>query len=312
MIKVIFLGTSDFAVPALKALVKNCFNITAVITQPDKPVGRNKIPASSPVKILAQENNIPVFQPHSLKKDDETFKTFKSLNPDLCVIAAYGKIIPPRYLNIPKHGFINIHPSLLPKYRGPSPIQSAILNGDSETGVTIMLMDEEVDHGPILKVTNCKLQTTSHYEEVEKELAEIGARLLVEVLPKYLDGSIIPHEQQHNQATYTKLLVREDGRIDWKQSAEKIRNQILALNPEPGTWTTWNGKVLNCFESTFFDLRCRTDIEPGTINRVDNQIAVATDKCYLILKTVQLEGGKKMDIHSFINGHPDFLNSKLV
>ena len=280
--KIIFFGDSEFSEPTRQKLSDSGYSLT----------------------VMGKKSG-------SLK-DEKFFEYFKGLDPDLCIVADYGQIIPSRYLDIPKYGFINIHPSLLPKYRGPSPIHTAILNGDAETGVTIIKVDDEVDHGPILasrefSILNLKF---SKYKEIEKELAQLGADLLIETLPKYINGQITPREQDHSQATYTKKLIRVDGRIDWNNSAEKIYNQIRTLSDEPGTWTFWRDKILNIKLAEVLE----KDItqEPGTITSVDNQIAVATGKCYLILRRIQLEGKNGMDIKSFVNGHREFLGSKLV
>lgn len=252
------------------------------------------------VKIICSKNNL-------------NFEEFKELKPDLCIVAAYGKFIPSKYLSIPKYGFINIHPSLLPKYRGPSPIKTAILNGDTETGVTLMLVDKEMDHGPILSSIKYQTSGIKYHKEIEKDLWDLGTKLLIETLPHYISGKIKPKEQNHSQATFTKKLNHEDGRIDWSQSAEKIYNQIRALSEEPGAWTMWQNKILNIRQADLYKTEpCISEVKPpGTIISVDNEIAVATNKCYLILKTIQLEGRKETDVKSFVNGHPNFINSKL-
>jgi len=311
--KIIFFGTSNFAVPALKSLLSFGYHVIAVVTQPEKPAGRLRVTMPSPVKKAALENNIPVFEPHNLKNDEEFFKHFHAFAPDICIVTAYGKLIPSRYLEVPKYGFINIHPSLLPKYRGPSPVQAAIMNGDLETGVSIMLLDEQMDHGPILGITNYKLQITNYYKEIEEELAKLGAGLLIETLPRYISDEIKPWEQNHAEATFTKLLTRENGHIGWNNTAQEIHNQIRALNPQPGTWTTWKDKVMNVknAESQCLEVGLSNIAELGTITKINNDIAVVTKKCYLILKQIQLEGGKEMDAKSFLNGHPDFLGSVL-
>ena len=242
------------------------------------------------------------------------------MDPGLCIVAAYGKIIPEKYLQIPKHGFLNIHPSLLPKYRGPSPVQAAIINGDVETGVSIMLLDKQMDHGPVLKNSKYQVSDSKFFTEINNEIWEIGAALLIRVLPDWIAEYIKPTPQDESQATYCKLLARQDGRIDWNKTAEEIHNQIRALNPEPGVWTTWpsfakasegkKNKILNI--KIAHPMTSRVDkLKPGTVIKLDNDIAVATKKCYLILKQVQLEGGKEMDAESFLNGHPDFLGSVL-
>src|SRR3989338_1190670 len=309
VVKTAFFGTSEFAVPALKYLIQNGYDIIAVVTQPEKPVGRTMTIMPSPIKKSAIENNILVFEPHNLKNDDNFFKSFKHLNPDLCIVAAYGKIIPYQYLEIPRLGFINIHPSLLPKYRGPSPIQAAILNGDKGTGVAIIKLDEEMDHGAILANHKSQIINYKYYKELESELAEEGAKLLLDILPKYINGEIVLQEQDHSRATFTKILTRHDGKIDWNKSAQEIHNQICALNPEPGVWTTWQGKILNIKNVGVSNDNTKGDI--SSVVKLQNDVAVVTKKFYLVLREIQLEGGKEMDAKSFVNGHPEFIGSRL-
>src|SRR3989344_3463430 len=215
--KIIFFGTSEFAVPILKSLINFGYQIEAVVTQPEKPVGRAKVIMPSPIKKVALENNILVLEPHNLKNDEIFFHNFHKLSPDICIIASYGKIIPARYLEMPTYGFINIHPSLLPKYRGPSPIQTAILSGVEKTGVTIMKMDEQVDHGEIVSCIMYHVSKDKNYKEIAVDLAKLGAELLIDTLPKYMAGEIKPQEQNHAEATFTKMLMRENGRIDWNK-----------------------------------------------------------------------------------------------
>jgi len=252
--KVVFFGTPDFAMPVLEALIKNGYNVFH-------------------------------FQSKFLK-DEQVFEEFKNLKPDICIVAAYGKILPSRYLNVPQYGFLNIHPSILPKYRGPSPVQTAILNGDKETGVSIMVVDAEVDHGPILAQKTYNLQPTIYNLQASKELFELGAKLLIETIPKYINGEIEVKHQEHKKATFTKMFKREDGRINWSESSEKIYNQIRALNPEPGTWTIWRDKIINIKKAEIVD---------GKIN----------------IKTIQMEGKKEMPFEEFLRGHSDFEISQL-
>lgn len=289
--KIIFFGTPDFATLPLQALITGGYSLVAVITQPDSVVGRKKVPISPPVKTTSQSYNIPVLQPDILKSDS-FFEVFKNLDPDICIIGGYGKIIPKRYIDVPRFGFLCIHPSLLPEYRGPSPIQGAILNGELETGVTIIIIDSEMDHGPILSSEKYILRPDIFKEEAEKEIWDLGAKLLLDTMPKYVGGEIKPREQDHSQATFTKLLNREDGRIDWSRPHKEIYNQIRALNPEPGTWTTWNDKILNIKTASF---------------------AKATEghNEQLKLLTVQLEGKKETSMTDFLSGHPDFNISQL-
>ena len=254
--KVVFFGTPDFAMPVLESLKESGYDVYH-------------------------------FKSKNLK-DEEVFEQFKSLNSDICVVAAYGKIIPKRYLETPKYGFINVHPSLLPKYRGPSPVQTAILNGDAETGVSIMVVDEEVDHGPVIasqKFSILNFQFSNH-DELARGLFELGSKLLIEVLPKYISGEIKPEPQDHSQATFTRMFTREDGRIDWSKSVREIYNLIRALNPEPGAWTTWKDKIINIKKAELAD---------GELK----------------IQTIQMEGKKETMLKEFLNGHPNFDVTKL-
>src|SRR3989338_4349543 len=342
-LEVVFFGTPVFAAPVLNELVDNGYNVVGIFA------------GSGPMELKANEYGIRLFKPVSLKKEEDVFEQFKILDPDICIVAAYGKIIPSRYLNVPKHGFVNVHPTILPKYRGPSPVQTAILNGDpalqqadaygktnhslsdetgTETGVTIMLMDDQIDHGPILAQKIYNLQPTICNLHASQELFKLGAKLLVETLPEYISGKIKPEPQDHSRATFTKIFSRIDGQINWIEPAEKIYNKIRALNPEPGTWTTWKGKVINittCLNSLSKNQGSSILISPpcdekkmdevvyprvaaetpGTVKKIGGNIAVATGKYYLALDLIQLEGKKKTDAKSFINGHPDFVGSIL-
>lgn len=279
--KIVFFGTSEFAVPALEALNKAGFEVT-VITMPDQPAGRKKIITPPIIKLVAEKLGLKVLQPNTLK-DDAFFEEFKSLAPDICVVAAYGKIIPEKYLTTPKH-FLNIHPSLLPKYRGPTPVQTAILNGDIKTGVTIMQVDKDVDHGPIFAQKEYPIEPNQTYTLLHDYLSEEGAELLVEVI-KSID-TLTPKEQAHDQASFTKIFERDDARIDWSKSAQEIYNQIRALNPEPGTWTMWVDKIINIKSAESIDGK-------------------------LTLSIIQLEGKKETTLAEFLHGHPDFNVSQL-
>lgn len=303
-LKIIFFGTPDFVIPVLNLLIETGHNISAIFT------------GNGTVEVIFRKQKIKIFQPKTLKEDGEIFQEFKNLKPDICIVAAYGKILPQKYLNVPRFGFLNIHPSLLPKYRGPSPIQTAILNGDKETGVTIMKIDDQVDHGPTLAEEKYLIDKNKDLITISKELFELGAKLLIKILPEYIDGKIKPREQDHDQATFTKMFKRVDGRINWGESSEKIYNRIGALNPNPGTWTTWKDKVINISTLTTLDVvnPQMINLEPemsGMVKKLNNDIVIKTGTGYLIIRSLQLESGKKMDVQSFINGHPDFLGSIL-
>ncbi len=235
-LKIIFLGNPNFALPSLEVLIKENYQIIGVITSPNRPTGRKQILTPPPVKVLAEKNNLSVYQP---KDKNELFEIVKKLNPDLAVVVAYGMIFPKEVLDIPKYGFINVHPSLLPKYRGAAPIQAAILNGDEKTGVSLFLIDEKMDHGRILAQRElnfaiCNLQ----FAILSRQLAELGAKLLIKTLPKYVNGEITPLLQDDSQATYTKKIKTEDAFIDLeKDNPIEMERKIRALNPEPGVFT---------------------------------------------------------------------------
>jgi len=245
--KIIFLGTPEFGATILEGLIKNNHKPCLVITATDKPVGRKQILTPPPAKIIAEKYNIPIIQPEKVLSCKLQATRIK---PDLIIMAAYGEIIPKEFLEIPKYGCLNIHPSLLPKYRGPSPIQTVILNGDRETGTTIILIDEKMDHGPVianrqLSITDCEITT----DELSKKLAALSIDLLIKIVPKWINGEIKAKPQDESKATYTKIIKKEDGKINWKKSAEEIERQIRAFYPWPGTFTFWRNKRIKILEA---------------------------------------------------------------
>ena len=316
VIRIIFFGTSEFAVLALETLIKEGYEIIAVITNPDEPVGRKKVLTPPPVKVAAQKLGLKVLQPEKLRGNNEFLKlltTHYSLLT-LGIVAAYGKIIPAEIINLPRLGILNIHPSLLPKYRGPTPIQSTILNGEKETGITIIKIDKEVDHGPIIGFKVQGIESSEKYEELETKLAKSGAELLIKILPDYLTGKVKLVEQDHSQATFTKKFTREDARINWNKAAEEIDRQIRALNPEPGVWTVWDGKILKISEvEQWAPLQaCNgAHCKPGQVFQRENKIAVGTGEGLIILKTVQPEGKKQMSAGDFVRGNQNFIGAVL-
>lgn len=298
--KITFFGTSDFAVPALQALYQKGYEILAVITTPDEPAGRKKVITPPPIKTVALELGLKILQPKSLKI---TNLKLEIDNTTIGVVASYGKIIPVDILKQFKHGLLNIHPSLLPKYRGASPIQSAILNGENHTGVTIMLLDQELDHGPILNSTKYQVSDIKYHKETEKDLADLGAKLLLQTLPAYLDGKIIPKEQNHAQATFTKKFIFADGKINWQKSALDIFNQIRALNPEPGSWTARKDRpqeILKILKAS--PLPQTSSAVPGTAVVENQTLLVSTGHGILKLEEIQPAGKNPMTALDFING----------
>ncbi len=315
-VKIIFFGTPEFGKIILENLIDSGYKPVFVVTAPDKPAGRKLQLTPSPVKQLALLHKIHIMQPN----DSRGLSVFLNQElgmenqvPDLMIVAAYGGILPQEILKIPKYGALNIHPSLLPRWRGPTPIQYAILNGDSETGVTIMLMDEKIDHGPI--VSNIKYQmsnvkTTTY--ELSKKLAEIGAELLINTLPKYISGEIKPQEQIHENAIYTKIISRSDGHIDWSKTAQDIERQIRAFTPWPGSFTIWKNKRLKITQGSVLYLSAGKPLLPGqTFLLTDGQLAVQTGMGLFIIEKVQIEGKGEITMKEFLNGYAEIIGATL-
>jgi len=301
--KYIFFGTPKFAAIVLEKLINAGYIPEAVICNPDEPIGRKQILTSPPTKILARKYGINILQPEILANYKLQITNHK---PDLAIVAAYGKILPKEILEIPKHGFINIHGSLLPKYRGASPIQSAILNGDKETGITIMKVDEEIDHGPIISNVKIQISDDDTYGILSQKLAVTGAELLTKVIPDYIYGKIEPVAQDHSKATYTKIIKKEDGKIDWSKSAEEIERMTRAFYPWPTAWAIWNNKILKIIRA---DITGGNNHEIGQIFLTNKkELAVKCGSGSLIIKKMQLEGGKILSAKEFLNGHKDFFN----
>ena len=243
-LKIVFMGTPGFAAPVLPALMDAGHDIAGVYTQPDRPSGRGRRSRPSGVKALAVERGLRVFQPESLRRDEGARRDLASLGPDLTVVAAYGLYIPSDVLAAPRLGCLNIHPSLLPLYRGPSPVASAILNGDGVSGVTVMVVTERMDAGPIVAQKETPIGPEETTPELTARLFQMGAELLLEVLPGWQRGDIRPREQDESRATLTRRLSRDDGRIDWSRPAAEIARRVRAYDPWPGSFTYWRGKML--------------------------------------------------------------------
>jgi len=311
-IKIIFMGTPDFGVPSLLSLI-NQVTILAVVTQSDKKVGRKQELSQSPIKKVALEHKIEVLQPEKIKGNAEFIRRVQNLQPDLIVVVAYGFLLPKEILNIPKYGVVNVHASLLPKYRGASPIQAAILNGDKKTGITIMLIDDKMDHGPILAQKQIAITNNDNFETLHDKLAQLGADLLLETLPKYISGEIKPVAQNEAEATYCKILTKEDGKIDWTKSAVEIERQVRAFTPWPGSFTYWDNNVLkilsaSAYASTKLSL---TASAVGEVLKINDGLAVACGKDALEVLELQLEAKKPMSAKEFLNGYPGIVGANL-
>ena len=297
---IVFFGTSEFAVPSLNLLVRSGYRVILVITPPDEPAGRSRTLRPSPVKIAAQELGLTVAQPATLKSELNLPET------DLFVVCAYSKILPQKLLDKPRFGALNIHPSLLPLYRGPSPIQTAILNGEKKTGVSIIKLDAKMDHGPIVVQEVVKIDPEETAADLNKRLAEVGAKLLIKTLPRHLNGEIKPTRQDDDKATYTKILNREDGKINWTRPADEIYNQWRALQPWPGVYTEIRNQRLEIrIKLLKMKLGPKTDKMPGEFIILDKKrlaMACAKNQSIEILE-LQPEGKKPLTAEQFINGY---------
>lgn len=300
--RIAFMGTPDFSVDCLKALVASDHEIVGVFCQPDKPVGRKQELTPPDVKVEALKHGLKVFQPVSLRNGKGT-EILKEINPELVVVVAYGKILPHDFLEYPKYGCINIHASILPKYRGASPIHYAVLNGDSETGVTAQQMNDGVDTGDILHIKKCPIGINDTTERMYEILAPLGAETLMETIEMLENGELNPIVQDESQATHVGLLTRDMSTIDWDKSAFEVHNKIRGLYSWPGTSTSLNGKTLKIHSAVLSDKKGNN--KPGEVIDSNGRLIVCCGdgKC-VELKTVQLEGKKRMEVSAFLNGCP--------
>ena len=309
--KIIFMGTPEFAVPSLKTLIENdSFDVKLVITQSDKSVGRHKKLQPSPIKKLAMQNNIEILTPITLKENAELIEKIKNINPDVIVVVAYGKILPKIILDIPKMGVVNIHASILPKYRGASPIAESILAGNEQTGVTLMKLDTKMDTGPILatsKIVYINNEDTT--DTLSQKLSHIGANLLIDNLGNYIDNNLKPQSQDDTKATYTKLIKKSDGQINWNEPAEITARKIRAYIPWPSAFTAFKNKNLKILEAEVI-----TEIKnnPGQVWKTEDKYpAVTTSQNSLKLVKIQLEGKKPITGKEFLLGYSNFVDSVL-
>ena len=309
--RIVFMGTPEFAVLPLESLISNGYEVVAVYTQPDKAAGRGRVVEESPVKKAALRLNLNVLQPANLKSA-ETRTHLAELKPDAIVVAAFGQILPQSVLEIPPFGCINIHPSLLPKYRGVAPVPAAILNGDEFTGVSIMLMDKGVDTGPVLTRAQIPILPQDTAGSLMEKLSLISAQLLLDTLPRWFRKEIKPQPQNNANASYTKMLTKEAGEIDWKLPAVEIWRRVRAYQPWPGCYTRWQGKQLKILEAV--PLAGEGTKEPGSVVAVKEGAAafgiVSGDGILGVIK-VQLEGKKVVTAGEFLRGQRQFIGAVL-
>lgn len=299
--RIIYLGTPSFAIAPLHTLVKAGYNIVAVITQPDRPSGRNRLLTPPPVKVAAQELGLEVLQPFNLR-DPTVIEQITALQPDVGVVAAYGEILRKAMLRIPPLGYLNIHPSLLPLYRGPAPVAGAILAGDSQTGVTVMKLDAGMDSGPILGQVSVPMPDNVRTIPMTEMLFQRGAEILPDLLQQYADGKIELQPQDDSQAVITRMLSKGDGLIDWIASASVLERRVRAYDPWPGTYTSWYGQQIKVLAASVISEVSDT-AAPGTIVATKTSLLVATGEGILELLEIQPAGKRTMTGREWLAGH---------
>lgn len=299
--KIIFMGTPDFSVPILEALLQAGHNVVLAVTQPDQPKGRGKAVQFSAVKTAAAAHQIPVYQPKRIR-EPECVSYLKTFEADIMVVAAFGQILSEDILTMPRYGCVNVHASLLPKYRGASPIQWAVLNGDKISGVTTMQMDAGIDTGDILEKTEIVLDEDETGGSLFDKLSDAGAKLCVQTIAHIQDGTVTRTKQEETQATHVGMITKQMGKVDWTKSAAEIERQIRGLDPWPGTYTSLHGKTLKLWKAAV--LEGGDSAQAGQIVYADKQqLVIQTGEGRLSLLEVQLEGKKRMRIDAFMRGH---------
>ena len=310
--RVVYMGTPAFAIPPLEELLASGYDVVGVYTQPDRPAGRGRSMEAPPVKTFALERGLEVIQPTSLR-NPEAHSRLAALAPDLIAIAAYGRILPGEVVGMSPAGCVNVHPSMLPRHRGPSPVAFTILEGDETAGVSIMLLDEGMDSGPVIAQVEEPIDPEDTTESLTDRLFRRGAKLLVESLPRFLQGDSSPQPQDDARATYARRLTKEDGEIRWELPAETLWRQVRAYHPWPGSFTRWEGRLLKVLEAV--PLPRDASGSPGSVVSLDGDVpapvGVVAGEGVLGLKRVQLEGRRAVDAADFLKGHEGFVGSSL-
>jgi methionyl-tRNA formyltransferase len=302
--RIIFMGSPTFATPSLKALHER-YEICAVITQPDRPAGRGRSLRESAVKKLAASHSLPILQPENLK-DNGIYRDLSDFKADLIVVASFGQILPERILNLPKYGSINVHASLLPRWRGAAPIQASIVEGDERTGVTIMKMDAGLDTGPIIDQRSTPISEDETGGELESRLAVLGSQLIRDTIPGYISGEIVPSPQDDSLATYAPMLKKKDGQIDPGFDAARLSRQVRAYEPWPTSFFFWNNLRIVVRSARSMN---QNIANPGEVFIFEGAPAIATIDGSLVLETIQPAGKREMKAADFLNGSPDFIGS---
>ncbi|MCC8024106.1 MAG: methionyl-tRNA formyltransferase [Clostridium sp.] len=314
--RIVFMGTPDFSVPALRALVEAGHQVTGVVTQPDKPRGRGREMQMTPVKIQAMEYNIPVYQPVKVREDGFV-QILKEMAPDVMVVIAFGQILPQKVLDIPKFGCINIHASLLPKYRGAAPIQWCVIDGQKETGVTTMMMDAGLDTGDMLEKVVIPIGDKETGGSLHDKLSMAGGDLILSTLKKLEEGTLVPVPQTEEGTCYAKMLTKSLGDIDWGRSAVSIERLIRGLNPWPSAYTKWRGKTVKIWDADVLaDEKLGEAAKEASAGQVvcsdRHSLIVKTGEGLLSIRELQIEGKKRMDIEAFLRGYPVLQGDRLT
>jgi len=307
MARIVFMGTPDFAVPVLQTLLETQ-TVAGVVTQPDRPAGRGQTLRHSPVKQLALQAGVPLYQPASLRPP-EAAEPIRAWAPEAIVVAAFGQILRPHILSLPPRGCINVHASLLPRWRGASPIHHALLAGDPETGISLMQMDAGLDTGPVYVQEAIPIRPDDTAETLHDRLAALGAEMIRRHLDDILAGRLVPQPQDGQAATYAPMIKKEEGELDWQEPAIALERRVRAMTPWPGAYTWWQGERLRVHRA-----RARADgpeAPPGTVVRTRDAIVVTAGAGSLQLLQIQPAGGRVMAVEAFVNGHPDFVGSRL-
>lgn len=308
---IVFMGTPDFAVESLSKIYENGHKILAVVSQPDKPAGRNMKLMPTPVKEYAESKNLKVYQSEKIRKDTELIETLKTLKPDVIVVVAFGQILSQEILDIPKYGSINVHGSLLPKYRGAAPIQWSIINGDDITGITTMYMDVGMDTGDMIEKLEVKIEDDDTYGTLYEKMKVAGGKLIINTLEKIADG-IAPRTKQPDDFTMAPMIEKSMGNIDWNMPSEKIRNLIRGLNPMPGAYTNIDNQKMKIWKAECTDIEKDEDILPGTVIEASskNGLLIATLDGILNITEIQMPNSKKMLAKDYFNGHTISIGSQ--
>ncbi len=296
--RIVYMGTPDFAVPALVALHNSRHDVVGVLTNPDRPAGRGKTIHQSPVKKAALDFGIPLYQPQKIRKNTEAYKTISDWKPDICVVAAYGQILPQKVLDIPPLGSINIHASLLPKYRGAAPINWCIVRGETETGITTMMMEKGLDTGPMLQQISIPIPRDAIAQEIHDDLSLLGAGMILPTIEELISGTLVPQIQDHDSSSYAPMMSKADGKILWTKTNLEVHNLIRGMNPWPGAYATFRDQNIKIHKSEI-SLR---KLPPGRLEVYENALYVGCKEGSVKILEIQPQNKKKMQARDFING----------